>query len=363
MIFPQVKVENTIEVGARDCNEISAEITRPFITVITAIGILAIIFNLLGIYLLKVSHLNNSFHSQVLKHVSICNILITIASLIDLALKYRCYLIKESRSAQFVWSFRQCVFYVWVMMFYLLTLERFFCCNFQSLCQALTSPKKCKRIIIATWAIALLLLPVFAINTVKLKAISERYLWLVYEGIFLFLFFVTYATAFYRKKQSNQNSGRPHAGSGAEPENQKLSALAAAMLIGFLFFQTVPTIGSTCLGKVSESTGKAFERLFFLCWVTKLVIDPFIYIFLMPKVRRTATNKLKSLRNRFQRNRISSPKPTANNVTQDYVSTPVYMFNDEEIKFITQSPVPTTDYITRDEEKGDGKYYFQKPKR
>ena len=356
MIFPQVRVELTVEVGARDCKEISAEITRPFMNVITAIGILAIIFNVLGIYLLKASHLNNSFHSQVLKHVSICDILIIIASLIDMALKHRCYQVKTSRSAQFVWSFRECVYYAWVMMFYLLTLERFFCCSFPSLCQALTSPKKCKRIIIATWVIALFLLPVFAINSVKLKAFSERYLWLIYEGTFLFLFFVTYATAFCRKKQSNQNSDRRHAGTGVDPGSQQLSALAAAMLIGFLLFQTVPTIGSACLAKVSKRHGEGFQRLFLFCWVTKLVIDPFIYVFLMPKVRRTATNKLKSLRNRFQRNRISSPKPTANNVTQGYVSTPVCVFNDEEMKFITQSPVPTTVCIARNEEKGNGKY-------
>lgn len=339
MIFPQVKMGNVAEVDASPCNAISSEIIKPFMTAIIAIAILAIIFNLLGIYLLKESLLDNSFHYQVLKNLSICDILIIIASLIDMAWKNGCT--QDRKIAQVIWSFRESVYHVWLMMFYLLTLNRLFGCNFPFLYRSLTSPNKCKFIIIGTWVIAIILLPIFTMNTVKVKAFSERYLWLIYEGIFLLLFIVTYATVFCRKKKSNQNLRQRHDG----PGDQQLFALTATMLIGFLLFQTVPTIGSACLAMVHLEIANAFKHLFLLCWVIHRLIHPIIYVFLMPTVRST----LYSFRVIFRRNRIHSLAP--NNAAEDSMPTKIYITQVEELKFQTQNSVSTTIYITKDEEK------------
>lgn len=302
----------------------STEAIKPFIIAITVIGILALIFNLLGIYLLKASRLDNSFQIKIITNLSICDILILTVSMLDMVLKFNGHALLTSKVAQVVWSFRESVYYTWIMMFYLLTIDRFLGCNFPLRYRASMSPKKCTIVLGFSWGIAITLWPTFSIlDTIQIQIISYAYLWLIYDGIFLCLFFVTYATVFYRKKKSNQNLGRQYTGLG----NQRFFAVTSTMLVAFMLFETIPKIGSACLTMVSLEVGNVLKHIFMLCWGINLLVDPFIYILLLPSVRHTAADKLRSVCNIFRRNRISA---LARNDT-------------------TQNSVPTTSSITKNE--------------
>ena len=291
--------------------------------VTTAINALALIFNLFGIYLLETSGLRNSFQIQIITNLSACDILISIGNLVSMVLQFNGHKLTTSRMVQGIWALREAVYHTWIIMFYLLTLNRFLGCNFPFKYRALASPMKGKIILAVSWGIAIILGPTFVVvDTLTVRVYTNKYLWLVYDGIFLFLFFVTYATVFYRKKRSNKNLRRRSSGQG----NQRFFKLTVTMLAAFLLFEIVPTIGSAVLAMINLKIRDVFQYIFELCWSLNLLVDPLIYIYVMPRVRHTAIIKLQSLFCMCRESRVAVPErsskeesdqPTVAHITKD----------------------------------------------
>ena len=257
------------------------------------ICILAFIFNIIGFYLLKSSRLGNSIQIKIIMNLSCCDIFISTTTIIVMALHFNGQPLLTSRAAQVVWAHRTAVYHTWFGMFYLLTIDRFLGCNFPFRYRALTSPKKCKIILVVSWVIPIILAPIFIVlDTMEVRVYFNKYLWVVYDVTFLLLFLITYSSVFYRKQKSTQKIRLRNT---KGPGNQKFFALTAAMLTAFLFLETIPVIVSACITMVSIETRDVFQHVFELCWNSNLLLDPFIYIYLMPRVRHTAFCKLRSL--------------------------------------------------------------------
>lgn len=270
-------------------------VPKIFDMITTAISTLALIFNLFGIYLLETSRLRNSFQIQIITNLSTCDVLISTANLISMVLKFNCHELLTSPMVQGIWALREGVYHTWIIMFYLLTLNRFFGCTFPLKYRALLSPMKGRIILAVSWGVTIILGPTFVVaDTLAVRVISNKYLWLIYDGIFLSLFFVTYATVFYRKRKSNQSFHRQNYAQG----NQRFFKMTATMLAAFILFETVPTIGSTALTMTSVKIRDVFQYLFELFWSLNLLVDPIIYIYVMPRVRNAALNV-------FRRSRVA----------------------------------------------------------
>ena len=267
---------------------------------VTAINCLAILCNIIGIYLLKASRLGKSVQTQIIFNLSCCDIVMSSGSLAVMILDFYGHKLATSKVAQVIWAhlvLSVCI--TWYNMYNLLTFDRFLGCNFPFRYRALVSTKKCRIIVGISWMMTMILGPTFSIlNTMKVSAFCFKYVFVTCDSLFLCLFFVTYASVFYRKKQSTQNARRQHAGA----QNQRFFALTAAMLACFLLFETIPTIGSAALTMDDSETRYLIEIVFQLCWNTNLLIDPIIYIFLMPRIRQTALKKLRSLHDIIRKN-------------------------------------------------------------
>lgn len=298
----------------------SEENTQFYNIATTVICTLALIFNVLGIYLLKATRLGSSFQRNIIVSLSCCDILISSGTLIIITLQFFGHKLMTSRAAQVVWGLREGVYHTWISLFYLLTVDRFLGCNFPLRYRTWTYAKKCRIILGLSWGIAILLGPIFNIlDPMQVRVYSNRYLWPIYDGIFLFLFMVTYVSVFYRKKQSIQNLHRTSSG----PGNQRFFALTLAMLTAFILFETIPTIVSAAIAMESLKTRDVFQHIFELCWNINYLVDPFIYIFLMPRVRNTAINKLRSLCLMFRKN--SAQATASNNTSLRNLPTTVYI--------------------------------------
>ena len=276
--------------------------TSQFCTIATrVINSLALTVNILGIYLLKASRLGNSVQTQIIRNVSCCDILISAATFIVMTLHSYGHTLGTSKVAQVVWAHRMGVYHTWFFMFYLLATDRFLGCNLPFRYRAIVTLQKCRGVVGISWMIAVILWLVFSIlNTMKIRASYHRYyLWVIGDAIFLFFFIVTYASVLYRKKQSTQkfHKASPRAG------NQQFFASTTAILVAFMLLETIPTIGSAIMETLQPQ--ELLQHIFELCWNTNLLVDPLIYIFLMPRVRVTALNKFRSLCSIFRRNRAA----------------------------------------------------------
>ena len=282
----------------------SYEITQICKIAVTVINSLTILCNILGIYLLKASLLGKSVQTQIILSLSCCDILMSGGSLAVMILDICGHKLVTSKVAQVVWAHSvPSVCITWFNMYYLLTFDRFLACNFPFRYRALALTKKCRIVVGISWAITMILGPTFSIlNTTKVKAFYFKYLFVTCDSLFLCLFFVTYGSVFYRKKQSTQNVRRQH----ADAQNQRFFKLTAAMLAAFLIFETIPSFGSAILAMDNSETRYLFEIIFQLCWHTNLLVDPFIYIFLMPRIRQTAVKKLRSLQDIIRKNSTSA---------------------------------------------------------
>ena len=265
------------------------------------VSFLALIFNILGIYLLKASRIEDSVQINVIASLSLCDIVISIGTLLLTMLHFFRHPVETSKVAQVVWAFWAAVYHIWFTMFDLLTIDRFLGCNFPFKYRALATPKKIRFILGITWGLAGILGLTFSIfDTLKIRAFYNSYMWVTFDGIFLYLFFATYTTVFCRKKRINQNLSRQP----SEPERRRFFALTAAMLTAFLVFEIIPTIGTASLKLVNAEIHGISQYIFELFWVINILVDPFIYIFFMPRVRRIVASKLRSLRGLCHRSRV-----------------------------------------------------------
>ena len=303
----------------------SEEMTNIFNIITMTICILAFIFNIIGLYLVKSSRLGNSIQIKIIMNLSCCDIFISTTTIVVMVLHFSGHPLVRSRAAQVIWAHRTAVYHTWFGMFYLLTVDRFLGCNFPFRYRTLTSPKKCKIILGVSWVIPIILAPIFSVlDTMKVRVYFNKYLWVVYDGIFLLLFMVTYSTVFYRKQKSTQKIRRR---STKGPGNQRFFALTAAMLTAFMFLETIPVIVSACITMVSIETRDVFQHVFELCWNSNLLVDPFIYIYLMPRVRRTAFNKLRILCG--QRSKDREAAMTRSTTMQNTFSAAFHVTKDE----------------------------------
>lgn len=304
----------------------SAETTNIFNVIAMTISILAFIFNIIGIYLVKSSRLGNSIQIKIIMHMSCCDIFISTSTIAVMALHFNGHQLMTSKVTQVIWAHRTAVYHTWFGLFYLLTVDRFLGCNFPFRYRALTSPKKCNFILGFSWVIPIILGPIFSIlDTMEVRVYFNKYLWPVYDGIFLLFFIVTYSSVLYRKQKSTQ---KLHRRSTKAPGNQKFFALTAAMLIAFLVLETIPVIVSACLTMVSIETRDVFQHVFEVCWNSNHLVDPIIYIYLMPKVRRTAMNKLRILCGMRSNNRDAGM--TSSTTMQNTFSKAFHVTKDEK---------------------------------
>ena len=256
----------------------------------SVVSALALTLNACGIYLLKASHIGASNQVKLIMNVSVCDVIISSASLTLMSLDLCGYHLPESGISLAIWASRTAVFHAWYCMFYLLTLDRFLGCNFPFKYRAMTGGKTCKITLLIAWMIPVILIPLFCfLDTKAIRIFYNKSMWISLDATFLCLFAITYSSVFYQKKRRNSQFQIKNAGS----DNQRFFAVTTAILVAFLFLETIPAVISAILITVDPKRRDMLSHYFELVWNCNLLSDPLIYVFLQRNVRATALSKLR----------------------------------------------------------------------
>lgn len=233
--------------------------------------------------------MRGSFHGNSVKitailHLTLINILISTGKTIMTTLRFCDVKMETSRTAQVVWGVWAACYHLWYFTFYLMLIYRFLCCNYPSEYHDLAAPSECNLSI--TWGVGAIIGLCFCVfDTLKVREVYNGCLWLTFDGIFLVLFFVTYATVFCRMKQTHSTSA----------EERKLFRLTAALFIAALIFEVAPTIGNASMSFVNLEMRFIFRHTIDLLWAANILMHPVICIIYKVTDRRNRVTIMVSM--------------------------------------------------------------------
>ena len=261
-----------------------AEITLSIATK-TVIGI-SLFFNIFGIYLLKTINRSKSTQIEIIVSLSAADIYHSIGYISKLVVDTN--FPKQSKANSIIWTTRAGVYHIWYAMHYLLTIDRFFGCNFPLQYRARISLKKVRKILVISWAISILLGILYCLFDIKkIKSFYDEYFWLANDVIFLALFVLTYSTIFYRKIKRNKMFGQRETIS----ENRQFLIVTTAILLAFLMLEIIP---SQVILNLDMPIELKYE-ITALLWNLNVLADPLIYIFLQPRFRIATMKKARRI--------------------------------------------------------------------
>ena len=256
------------------------EIEYIIILITFVICILALILNIIGLYILV--NLKRPFSNQVKIIMSISLLDIIILFLATTMKVLQLVEIKEQLLHQYLWLFMSAFYFVWYMAFDLMMLDRCFSCCFPFWYRTYAASRWVSISLVLFWSSPLITIPVIALSNIKKTMdFSYTYAWMAFDVIFICGFIVLYGIIFEVKRRSNVQTRR----NAAQPENKRFIKVVSAMLITFLILEAIPTTFVSFLN--IESKHEAANGLFTymtLIWRLNLLADPLIYIFMQPNI-------------------------------------------------------------------------------
>lgn len=258
------------------------------------LGILSIVLNAFGIYILHTSSIGGSNQIQLIISLSFSDICISVVTLCMTVLSLIGHSLPGSTTFLYVWSQRASMSHAWYSMYFLLTLDRFFGGNFPFKYRAYATKKRLKIILAICWITSLAVGPTFCLPMFDLKKVyifCNTYLWLSYDTFFLALFIITYTSILYRKIHRDEQFRRANTGS----EHQRFFLVTTSLLLAFIVLEVLPSIISSLLSLRNERFHNSATAFIDFAWQLNILVDPIIYIFMQPVVRQTAVERIRHL--------------------------------------------------------------------
>ena len=266
----------------------------------------AILFNAVGIYILKAARIGKSNQIRIIISLSVADILNCVGFLAQLSVDMSGHQALHSTPGLVIWMIRAVIYHPWYATFFLLTIDRFLACNFPFKYRSTFGRNTMRNIIVVMWTVTLIPGPIYCFfNMEKIRVFYDVYVWVALDAIFVLLFVVTYGSLYYLKKRSNLQIRHRDTGD----DNHRFFLVTTVILVGFIFFAIIPDFTMSLLISYAERTSIIAQPGFELWWNVNMLIDPFIYVFLQQKVRDTALGKI---RNCFRTLRFRSRADSAN---------------------------------------------------
>eukprot|EP00795_Rhopilema_esculentum_P011618 gene11618-21859_t len=250
----------------------------------------AIVFNICGIYILKIAKVGRSNQILIIISLSIADILNSFGFICQISVELSGHAALDSEAGLIVIMIRAAIYHSWYAMFYLLTLDRFFACNFPFKYRSISGKNTMRNLLIVVWIFGLIPAPVYCfLDMEKIKVFYFNFVWISCDVIFVVLFVVTYCSLFYHKKRSNLQFRQGE----TNDDNHRFFIVTTVILVGFLFFTIIPDIAMSLIH--AKKTIILVTPAFELWWNINMLIDPFIYVFLQPRFRKIALTKIHGL--------------------------------------------------------------------
>ena len=169
-------------------------------TIISSIiSIFAIVFNIIGIYMLVKCKRPYSNQIKIVLNISILDILISAFSVGEIILELM--KMQQSNLYSLRWPITAVLFIIWYMTFYLMMFDKFLSCCLPFWYRTYASVRCINIILIVYWASFLLLLPIaLLIDYEQVTVTLDTYSWLAFDTIFICGFIVLYSMIYGLKR-------------------------------------------------------------------------------------------------------------------------------------------------------------------
>ena len=246
--------------------------------------VLVVFFNSFGIYLLISLENEASIQSMIVISLSATDITLAISWIIEEQVIYH-GVSTASMVFHVIWSLKAGVYLTWYTMIYLLTLDRFFGCNFPLRHRILIRRMIVRKIVIACWITGFLIGTLQCFHpSVRLRFVYKQYVWAILDFTFLVLFAVTYFSIFIRLIKSRRTVGH----NNQATQSNKFLYTVFGLLVVFILFECIPTI----IVVFWRQRTLLFEQIKTWLYSLNLLFDPLLYIFLQAEVRNLAGKKI-----------------------------------------------------------------------
>ncbi len=241
-----------------------------FNSISTLICIVIVSLSILGIYLLCATKpLNNS--KIILINLSSSEIA---NSLIQITCNYLrhyypdkdTFLVVQKLSA----SCNICYYAV-----YLITVDRLIATINPLRYRIFATKKRLTRLILATWTLALSLEISFFVSTAWFK-LFDKHMWIAYDVFYVILCLVTYATIFFKIRSRRWFNN-----------DKKFFKITSLIILSFIICIVIPNV----IFHLYAYTNKVLFEFLFMMWLTGMMVDPIIYIFIQPELRSLLKSK------------------------------------------------------------------------
>ncbi|XP_065064163.1 melanocyte-stimulating hormone receptor-like [Rhopilema esculentum] len=242
----------------------------------------SIILNTTGLYILSKTDYRSSNQILLIKNISLCDIIVSIAWLIWDILALYLYPNDGTMETR-LWCLVVTTYFIWLSFLFLLTIDRFIGANFPFKYKIIASKKNIFRTVASIWMVgstSSIICVLFFSDVFK----SHIFLvWLILDSLFIILFIMTYSSICFRVVGGKIQ----HTKSGQMSNNQKLYRMVFCMLMSFVLFEVVPDAALIAVFHLQTSNLNDWLVNVSLCYRFNLLVDPLIYVFLQPQARRT----------------------------------------------------------------------------
>ena len=274
---------------------------------------LALLFNSLGIFLLKSFPGIEKAQKVIIINLSLSEILIAVGWIGQLVATIAGLTI-DDRAFQVIWALRAGVYCLWFANMYILSLDRLMSCIFALKHRAQMSKKRMQKLMTILWitfSVKSILLLIF--NTRVLYQIYNTFVWITLDIVAIFIYSLTYISIFlYTLKREKQRRARTHSKENHEKihrVNTHFMKVVGFIFISFLVFEVVPSITEFSFFANGTNIPRSLEVIIFLSYQLALLADPLIYIFMQSRIRMFLYSKIETILGRNRRDETENPAP------------------------------------------------------
>lgn len=253
-----------------------------------AILTMSVIFNLLGIYLLKQLQsprlINQIF---LLISMSTSELLLALFSVINKVGKFT--EVKQKNSSIFVYhnQISAALLFICYTTFFLLTFDRFLTFMLHLKYHKIVTRKRTFYGLLVTWLSGVAIaVPFLFLSANTFLVVWHQYIYFIFDGIILVTAFVTYSYIV------NKALGKHRTASSRVPRREKMFVVVTIIILTFVLLVIIPDIAYMHLFVVNKVGSDIDESIIWIIWELNYLVDPCVYIFLQRNIRKILQQKI-----------------------------------------------------------------------
>lgn len=283
---------------------------------------LSVIFNLLGVYLLKqLKSQRNIIQISILVSMSLSEVLIALVDIVYMIAKFAG--LDEETSNIFVHCEEVVagLFFTYYTILFMLTFDRLLAFVLLLKYYSIVTVKRIRCCVVAAWIGGVIIaFPFFFLSPDTFFETWYKYIYLILDGIILATVFITYSFIF------NKTSKKHRTVSSGVARREKMFVVTTIIIATFVLLVVIPDILYAYRFVIHKIGSDTEESIIGMCWELNYLCDPCIYIFLQKNIRTILLQKASKL----YRKKVVDKITISDNARDD--KSHIYSFSNEVVE-------------------------------